>query len=83
MIIVIGSNLCEDTAAAVAELKAREIEHEFHDISASLDYLKEYLEIRENDDMYIPVREGKRLGIPCFINEEGKRTFDLEEALNK
>lgn len=83
MIIVIGSNLCSDTMGAVTKLKEEGMEFEFHDISASLDNLKEYLEIREKSPLYVPVKAEGRIGIPCFITEDGTETMDLDAILKK
>ena len=83
MIIVIGSNLCSDTMGAVEKLKEAGIQFEFHNISSDLANLKEYLELREKNDLYIPVKAEGRLGIPCFIKEDGTKTFDLETILKK
>lgn len=83
MIIVIGSNLCSDTMGAVTKLKEEGMEFEFHDISASLDNLKEYLELREKSPLYVPVKAEGRIGIPCFIKEDGTETMGLDDILKK
>ena len=59
------------------------MEFEFHDISASLDNLKEYLELREKSPLYVPVKAEGRIGIPCFIKEDGTETMDLDDILKK
>lgn len=56
---------------------------EFHDISASLDNLKEYLELREKSPLYVPVKAEGRIGIPCFITEDETETMDLDAILKK
>lgn len=83
MIVVIGSNLCSDTMGAVAKLKEEGMEFEFHDISANLDSLKEYLELREKSPLYAPVKAEGRIGIPCFVKEDGTETMDLDTILKK
>ena len=83
MIVVIGSNLCSDTMGAVAKLKEEGMAFEFHNISANLDCLKEYLELREKSPLYAPVKAEGRIGIPCFIKEDGTETMDLDAILEK
>lgn len=83
MVVIIGSNLCSDTMDAVAKLKEKGIEFEFHDISANLDNLKEYLELREKSLLYAPVKAEGRIGIPCFIKEDGSETMDIDAILKK
>ena len=83
MLVVIGSNLCSDTMGAVAKLKEEGVAFEFHDISANLDCLKEYLELREKSSLYAPVKAEGRIGIPCFIKEDGTETMDLDAILKK
>lgn len=83
MIVVIGSNLCSDTMGAVAKLKEERMEFEFHDISANLDSLKEYLELREKSPLYAPVKAEGRIGIPCFVKEDRTETMDLDTILKK
>ena len=31
--------------------------------------------------MFVPVREHGGIGIPLFVNEDGRKTFDVDEAL--
>ena len=83
MIVVIGSNLCSDTMGTVAKLKEEGMAFEFHNISANLDCLKEYLELREKSPLYAPVKAEGRIGIPCFIKEDGTETMDLDAILKK
>ena len=83
MIVVIGSNLCSDTMGAVAKLKEEGMAFEFHNISANLDCLKEYLELREKSPLYAPVKAEGRIRIPCVIKEDGTETMDLDAILKK
>ena len=68
---------------AVAKLKEEGMAFEFHNISANLDCLKEYLELREKSPLYAPVKAEGRIGIPCFIKEDGTETMDLDAILKK
>ena len=76
------SRLCPDTAPfkeAMAKLGiyAREV-----DITFSMKNLKEFLRLRDREEVFIPRKEKGMVGIPCLITEEGSFIFevsDLEE----
>lgn len=80
---VIGSHLCEDTVKALGELKEKNVEFEFVNISESLEGLKKYLSIRETNKIYENVRKAGGIGIPCFELEDGTVTLDLEMVMSK
>lgn len=82
-VTVIGSHLCQDTLYALCKLREKNVEIDFKDISAALPDLKVYLAIRESEPQYEAVRAGGGIGIPFFVLEDGTKTLDLEEVLNK
>ena len=51
------------------------------DILASHADLKQYLALRDSDSLYAEIRGTERLGIPCFVKEDGSKTLDLKEVL--
>ncbi|QJA07705.1 glutaredoxin [Romboutsia sp. CE17] len=82
-ITVVGSHLCPDTLYALCELRKKNVDIDFKNLSASLEGLKEYLSLREGLEIYKDIRENKGIGIPCFILEDGTKTLSLDEVLNK
>ena len=82
-VTVIGSHLCQDTLYALYKLREKNVEIDFKDISAALPDLKVYLAIRESEPQYEAVRAGGGIGIPFFVLEDGTKTLDLEDVLNK
>lgn len=79
---VIGSHLCPDTLYALNVLKAKEVDFDFVNISASLGDLKKFLQIRENTpEIYDNVRKNNGLGIPCFVKADGEITLDIKKVL--
>ncbi|WP_077611054.1 glutaredoxin [Clostridium sp. Marseille-P2415] len=80
---VIGSHLCPDTIYAICKLKEKKAEIVFSDLSASFPALRDYLEIREHDSLFENVKRNGGFGIPFFILEDGMRTLNLDEVLNK
>lgn len=82
-VIVIGSHLCPDTLEALDKLREKNMEIEFKDLSASLEDLKVYLAVREQESVYEEVRRAGGIGIPFFVLEDGTKTMNLDEVLNR
>ena len=66
---VYGSEICVDCRNFLAIQKARGFECEF-------------LHLRDTEPVFQSVREHSGIGIPLFINEDGRMTFDIDEALS-
>ena len=82
MFKVYGSNICIDCRNYKAIQESRGFEAEFFEITESTDILKEFLEIRDTDPIFEPVRERHGIGIPLFVREDGTKTFDIDEAFS-
>lgn len=82
-VTILGSDQCVDCVEAIEELKKHKIEFEFRNFSTELSNLKEFLKIRDYNDMFQEVKENNQIGIPCFIFKDGTITLDLEEVLKK
>ncbi|MCC0694593.1 glutaredoxin [Clostridioides sp. ES-S-0048-02] len=80
-VTVVGSHLCPYTLYALNELIGATIHVDFKNLSASLQDLKEYLSLRDDLEIYSEIGNMGRLGIPCFILEDGTKTLDLNEVL--
>ena len=80
-VTVIGSHLCPNTLYALNRLSAAGAEIDFKSISASLPDLRAYIALRENDPAYAQVRGTAKLGIPCFVLEDGTVTRELGDVL--
>lgn len=79
---VYGSDICIDCRNYKEEQKKRGIKAEFIDITENTENLKEFLRIRDNDEIFAPVKKNGSIGIPFFVSEDGKKTFDMEEAFS-
>ena len=53
-------------------ISAREV-----DITSSMKNLKEFLRLRDNEEVFIPRKEQGMVGIPCLITEEGSFIFEV------
>ncbi|MDK2586072.1 glutaredoxin [Romboutsia sedimentorum] len=82
-VTVVGSHLCPDTLYALCQLRGKDIDIDFKNLSASLPDLKEYLALRDGLEIYNSVKAEGGIGIPCFILEDGSKTLDLNEVLAK
>ena len=80
-VTVICSHLCPDTLYALQQLAAAGAEIDFKDILSCHADLKAYLNLRDNSDLYAQIRGTERLGIPCFVKEDGTTTLNLAEVL--
>ena len=38
--------------------------------------------MRDTEEIFAPVRAHSGIGIPLFVNEDGKMTFDFDEAFS-
>lgn len=80
-VTVVGSHLCPDVLYSLNRLTEAKVKIEFKNISSSLVDLRFYLNLRENNPLYDDIRYTSKLGIPCFILEDGTMTLELDEVL--
>lgn len=89
---IYGSQQCPGCVEAKKALSEKEADFEFIDLSENLYNLKRFLAFREQEEIYKPFREQAlkkdypdegRIGIPCFVLEDGERTMDLDYVLTK
>lgn len=83
MLKIYGSMLCKDCLDCVEAFDKAEIAYEFHDFGASLAALKEFLSIRDANDLFQPVKEAGCIGIPCIVDDQGEISLDWESFLPK
>ena len=79
MIKIYGSMLCKDCVQCCADLDSRGVPYEYLDIADSLDVLKYFLAVRDREEMFVPVKEEGRIGIPLILLEDGSYTFDWQQ----
>lgn len=78
---VYGSPICIDCHNYRALQQSRGFEAQYIDITENTANLKEFLAMRDHDPVFAPVRERGGIGVPLFVNDDGRKTFDLDEAL--
>ena len=80
-VTVIGSHLCPDTLYALSKLTEKQADIDFKNLSPRHPDLKQYLEVREQNEKYESVRRAGGIGIPYFELEDGTGTLDLNEVM--
>ena len=81
MMKVYGTEICIDCRNYKAIQQSRGFEAEYIDITEDIGKLKEFLAIRDTNEIFAPVKERGGVGIPLFVNDDGAMTFDIDEAL--
>ena len=79
---VYGTDICMDCRNFKAIQKTRGFEAEYIDIIADTTNLKEFLNLRDHAPVFAEVRNRGGIGIPMFVNEDGKMTLDINEAFS-
>ncbi len=80
-VVVYGTMNCLDTGEALKEYKAHGIEVLFRNIDSSTKVLKEFLKLRDTEDIFAEVRKSHSIGIPCVIKPDKTLTLDWKEIL--
>lgn len=52
-----------------------------HFSTPKFDKEPEFLHLRDSREDFQAVKEGRYVGIPCFLFEDGSLTFSVEEAI--
>lgn len=82
-VIMYGAPICGDCVAMKkALLECKDLQLIYRDITESTVILKDFLKIRDTDEMFDPIKEAGKIGIPLFVLEDGTRTFEIQEYLD-
>lgn len=77
---VYGTQICIDCRNYKAIQKSRGFEAEYIEITEDTGKLREFLNMRDHDPVFEPVKECGGIGIPLFVMEDGRKTLDINEA---
>ena len=75
---IYGSLLCPDCVRCLEDLDRAGVSYEYLDFSKSLLALKEFLALRDEEEVFRPVKEAGKIGIPCIVCSDGTVTLDWE-----
>ena len=81
MLKIYGSMLCPDCVACCDQLKQAQIEFEFCEFAESLAHLKEFLKLRDAQEIFNEPRANGKIGIPCIVCDDGRVTLDWKEFI--
>lgn len=81
MLKIYGSMLCPDCVDCCRELKEAGVEFEFCDFADSLLNLKDFLKLRDEQEVFTELRQAGKIGIPCIVREDGSIVLDWKEYL--
>lgn len=78
-----SSEICGGCRMFKALMAERGIENAFEivDITENVPNLRDFLQMRDNEKCFDEVRASGRIGIPCFVNDDGVVTLDEDVAL--
>ncbi|MDO4197846.1 MAG: glutaredoxin [Erysipelotrichaceae bacterium] len=83
MIKVYGSpKICKSCRNLKHIIETRKLIMEEIDIIENTSNMRAFLQIRDNSSAFDDVRKNGRIGIPCFVKEDGTVTVDMNEALS-
>lgn len=78
---VYGSRICIDCRNFKRINEARGLNLPFIEIMDNTDNLREFLRIRDKEDVFSELRKNGGIGIPVFV-DEGRVTLDINEAFS-
>ena len=81
MLKIYGSKLCPDCVNCCRELREANVEFEYCDFGENLQYLKEFLKLRDESSAFDEIRAAGKIGIPCILHGDGSFTLDWAEFL--
>ncbi len=83
MLKVYGSMLCPDCVNLKKNLDEYQIGYEFTDICVSMKNLKEFLKLRDGNELFDDVRKNGMVGIPAIMREDGSTTLDWKNLIRE
>ena len=78
---VLGSEICSGCREFKQLADERGLDTEFIEITQDVASLRMFLQLRDREPVFDQIRREGRIGIPCFVREDGAVTLDLNEAL--
>lgn len=80
-VTIYGTRICPDCEEAIAVMSEKKADYTFLEFSDTTTNLKEFIKLRDQNVLFDTVKAEGKIGIPCFIFEDGFLTLDLEKAV--
>lgn len=78
-----GSPICSGCREALELFEKKGFsQYEFIEITASTENLRAFLKLRDEREELAEARKEGRIGIPCFVREDGSVTLETEDILS-
>lgn len=82
MLKIYGSEQCPDCVNCKRDLDAAGVAYVYLNISENLLFLKKFLKLRDENELFDEIKKGGKIGIPCIVREDGSVTFEWDEFLH-
>lgn len=83
MLKIYGSMLCPDCVECCNVLENKKIAYVFLEFGDDLRNLKEFLSLRDTEEVFSEIKMNGKIGIPCIVSEDGKVILDWEEYVSQ
>lgn len=77
---IYGMSTCPDCSYLFDQIKGREDEFRYIEIGEHIIKMKEFMHLRDNNEIFKEVVETGGVGVPCFLFEDGKVSLNPEDA---
>lgn len=78
---ILGTDLCIECRKATDRLQQLGIKYEYTDFTDSIAALKEFIEFRDTRKEFDSAKAEGKIGIPCFLFDDGEISFNLEDTI--
>lgn len=77
-----GTMICQDCVKAREALNAAGVLFDYVDITTSSAALREFLRLRDTRKEFDAVRRDGRIGVPCFVKDDGTVVVGAQTLLD-
>lgn len=81
MLKIFGSEQCPDCINCKRDLDAAGVEYLYLNISENLLFLKKFLKLRDENEVFADIRRNGKIGIPCIVDEDGSVSFAWDQYM--
>ena len=81
MLKIYGSEQCPDCVNCKRDLDAAGVEYLYLNISENLLFLKKFLKLRDENELFAKIRKAGKIGIPCIVDEDGTVSFEWNQYI--
>ena len=78
MLKIYGSEQCPDCVKCKQDLDRANVPYVYLNISENLLFLKKFLKLRDDNELFADIRKAGKIGIPCIQRQDGSITFEWD-----